>query len=382
LSELLRGADDAPADELNSVVLATLRSLNARGAVLYLIDYEQAQLQPAPGGRTVDGAPRPQPIDETSAGEAFSTGRQRERPTDDGYLLWTPITQRSDLIGVLEVEFETLNDGLRELCIELGLALGHLLTTAQKYTDAFELLRRRHDMNLAAEMHWDMLPAMCYSAPGASLTGGIEPAYEVGGDAFDYSINDQVLDVAMFDAMGHGLDAALLSSQAVSAYRFGRRRKLSLSQIAQTIEDTLIHQFGGEKLVTAVLCELNCVTGALRWVNMGHLAPLRLHSFRLRHELESPPDCPLGLGCLEKAESFEVRLQPGDQVLIYSDGVVEARSPEGEFFELERLIHLIESSSRDVPGGKMVQHVINHVKAHTNGPLRDDATLVMIEYEG
>jgi serine phosphatase RsbU (regulator of sigma subunit) len=97
------------------------------------------------------------------------------------------------------------------------------------------LLRRRRPMNLAAEMHWDILPATCYTGPTVAIGGALEPAYEIGGDAFDYSVNGRLLDFTILDAMGHGLQAALLSTQAVGAYRYARRRHESLVETSMTI---------------------------------------------------------------------------------------------------------------------------------------------------
>ena len=96
-------------------------------------------------------------------------------------------------------------------CTELGHAAAYLVMASAHYTDLPHLLRRRKDMDLAAEMQWSLLPPLSFASDGTSFAGLLEPAYEVGGDCFDYAVNDGVLDIAMFDAMGHGLTSAVLA---------------------------------------------------------------------------------------------------------------------------------------------------------------------------
>jgi serine phosphatase RsbU (regulator of sigma subunit) len=104
---------------------------------------------------------------------------------------------------------------------------------------------------------------------------------------------------------------------------------------------------------------------------------------RIVEELETPPRCPLGLGLPDEFAVHRIDLVPGDKVVLYSDGVVEARSPNGEDFEIERLYDSLERSvARNNHAAVAVRDVINEVKAHSSGPLRDDATIVLLEYRG
>ena len=115
------------------------------------------------------------------------------------------------------------------LCDDLGLLVGHLTHTAGRYTDLIELRRRRRPMNLAAEMQWDLLPPLSFASPDLAIAGLLEPAYFVAGDAFDYSLNGDILGFAIIDAMGHGVSSTLASTLALGAFRYGRRRNLDLT---------------------------------------------------------------------------------------------------------------------------------------------------------
>jgi hypothetical protein len=380
LGDLLRDADRAAVDALPAVIHRALEPAGVRHVVLYLADYHATLLRPAPGSTGADGSrPTSQGL-EGSAGACFETVRvvvDRRRGC-----LWAPVVERADVLGVLELGFEDLGDGASELGRDAGIMLGHLLVTARKYTDVYELLRRRRNMNLAAEMHWDVLPATTYVGPGVSVSCELEPAYEVGGDAFDYCLNDGTLDFTLIDAMGHGLRAALLSVQAVGAYRYARRRGQSLVEVAHTVDDSLRSQFRGRRFATGLFCRLDLGNGSLSWVNSGHVSPLRIRDGVVQELNDVPSACPMGVDLLGEVEAAEVSLRVGDRVLLYSDGVVEARAPSGEHLEFERLVDLVESHTHEHSPEELASRLIDEVLRHSAGPLRDDATVVVVDYEG
>ena len=142
------------------------------------------------------------------------------------------------------------------------------------YTDLPHLLRRREDMDLAAEMQWSLLPPLAFTSAGTTLAGLLEPAYEVGGDCFDYAVNGGILDLAIFDAMGHGLASAILASLLVGAYRHGRRAGHDLPEIADRHRHRCPRVPGAATFATALLARLNLDTGQLSWLSCGHPPPI------------------------------------------------------------------------------------------------------------
>ena len=379
LGDLVHRVDTAPVDAVPSVIHQALAPAGVIHAVLYLADYGASYLRPAPGSTSSDGeAPGLQALD-GAAGESFKD----HRVVDDleGRRVWAPVQERADTIGVIELCFDRgVDDTARQLCRDAGVVLGHCLVTARKYTDVYELLRRRQDMNLAAEMHWDMLPATCYVGPSVAVSGDVEPAYEVGGDAFDYCLNEGGLDFTIMDAMGHGLRAAMLSVQAMSAYRFARRRRRSIEEICSTVDNALRRQFGGRRFVTGLFCRLDLGSGRLRWVNAGHVSPLLVRDGKVEELTQAPIHPPLGIELLPDVEASEVGLQPGDRVLLYSDGVVEARAPNGEYLDMERIVQIVEDHTRHLSLEELSHRLLSEVVRHSAGPLRDDATVLLIEY--
>jgi serine phosphatase RsbU (regulator of sigma subunit) len=259
--------------------------------------------------------------------------------------------------------------------------LGHLIRTANQYTDAVERCRRRQPLSLAAEIQWHLLlPPLSFQAPDVALAGLLEPAYDVGGDAFDYSLNGDVLTFAMLDAMGHGLTSSLASALSLTAWRFGRLRGMGLEEVAHVVDDALKGQFQGETFVTGHLVHLDTATGELTWINAGHPNPLLIRGSTVVGEARAAPCYPLGLG-IEISEVGRLRLEPHDRLLFYSDGVIEARRPRGLQFGLDRLRERIERHLADhlIPA-ELLRRIVKEVIAHRGGPLADDASLIMIEW--
>lgn len=383
LSDLLRAADSGPVDSLGGVIRDVLADAGFRDAILYLSDYDENLLTPLPDCSGGGGRSASLKMESTLPGRAYRTRQLVQDEGPDAHRLWVPVIERSEPFGVLELDLESIDEDMRRLALDTGVMIGHMLVTARGYTDVYEQLRRRRDMNLAAEMHWDILPARNYIGPSISICGDIEPAYEVGGDAFDYSLNNRSLDITIMDAMGHGLEAALLSTQSVAAYRYARRRNAPITGIARAIDDALTRQFEGEQFVTGFFGRLDLSTGDFRWVSAGHVPPLLLRERRVEGHLDTTPGCPMGLQLLDDLPTHAITLRRDDCLVLYSDGVVEAKTPAGEHFTLERLAALVvEQEIGPGSASEIVHKVIKEVMLHSNGPLQDDATCVLVHYGG
>lgn len=134
--------------------------------------------------------------------------------------------------------------------------------------------------------------------------------------------------------------------------------------------------------MTGVLAELDLDRGVLRTLCAAHPAPLLVRAARSLGELVTDPGVPLGFGGREDS-IVETSLEPGDRLLLFSDGVVEARSPAGEFFGTERLIDLlVRQESYQQPPPETLRRLIVAVLEHQQGALQDDATLLLLEWAG
>jgi serine phosphatase RsbU (regulator of sigma subunit) len=189
----------------------------------------------------------------------------------------------------------------------------------------------------------------------------------------------------VFDGMGHGLTSAQLATLAVAAYRNARRNGLGLVNTAEFVHDSVNTSFRGTAFTTAVLVELDTQTGLLRWLNAGQPEPLLLRQGRLVRALQTAPMLPLGLrvsGMPDRQPSVGAEhLQPGDLVLMFTDGVPEARSPDGEFFGERRLVDLVvRNLAAGLPAPETMRRVVRALLDHQQGQLTDDATLLLLEW--
>jgi len=380
LAALLRISSVSAPDLLPADVAITLTRAGSTRTALYLADYELSGLHPLVIGADLHTSSKPRSMNGTLAGRCFQ--RQEviatERP-EGGWRVHAPVRERSERLGVIELDFPAVDDELLARCEDLGRLVGHLVHTAARYTDAIEMRRRQRNMSLTAEIQWDLLvPPLAFATREVAVAGVLEPAYEVAGDGFDYALNGDLLDVAVLDAMGHGLSSSLASALALSAARHGRRAGKDIVEIAASIDAAISTQFHGETFVTGHISRLDTATGRFRWVNAGHPNPLLVRAARVVGELRAEPCLPFGIG-IRISEVGERVLEPGDIVLFYSDGATEARSATGEQFGDDRLISQIEQRlGAQAPLDEVLRRLVADVRAHRQGELEDDVTLVAV----
>ena len=236
-------------------------------------------------------------------------------------------------------------------------------------------------MTLAAELRWAMVPPLSFVNDVVEVCAVLEPAYEIAGDTFDYAHNGDVTHVAVFDAVGHGLEASRLANLAVVAYRHSRRRDVDLAHTVAAIDRVVREQVDPERFLTSLLVELDTTTGRLRIANAGHPPPLLVRRERVIGEVRCERRPPIGFGAVDTPIT-EVALEPGDRLLLYTDGVVEARSASGEQFGVERLADFMARAAfSEEPPAETMRRLIHSVLDHEAGQLRDDATVVLLGWK-
>lgn len=354
--------------------------MGGREVSVLLQDYEQLVLMPLAGKGLVAGAP--EPVGESPAGTAFLRARTVEVAGSGGTRLFLPLLDGSDQVGVMAVTLDTVDDDDRRLLRRLAGLVADLIVTKDSYTDTFTLARRRAPMSVAAEIQWTLLPPLRMSVPQVEVAGILEPAYDVAGDSFDYALNGDLLHVAMIDAMGHGLSAAVMATAAIGAYRHARRSHVELPGIYTYMDEVIAEQFGPEQFVTAQMIRLDIATGHLQWVNAGHPWPLLIRDDEVVGELQGATTLPVGFGGQQPLVSEGI-LRPGDRVLCFTDGLVEEHLAGGEEFGLPQVIDVIAEVGRlRLEPRAMVRELSHALKRARSGITSDDATILLIEWRG
>jgi hypothetical protein len=377
LVRLLEDAELAPPDRLTAAVAAAGRALGVH-LVVYLVDYEQRALHPLRPNTPSLG------IDTTLPGRSFQQVRMLPAEGDPPRL-WLPLLDGVERLGVLAVEVDDPSDlydpGLRSQCRWLTMLLGHLVTLLNQYGDGLDLVRLSKPRSVAGELIWSLLPPLTAGVDNFVVSGALEPRYDVGGDAFDYSLSEVTASLLIMDAVGHDLASGLIAATALAAYRGARHAGHGLYEQARAIDEAVRQQFGHRHaFVTAVLAELDLGTGQLRYINAGHPPPLVMRGGKVGRILSGGRRLPLGLGPTALTVGEET-LQSEDWLVLHTDGITEARDRSGQFFGEVRLTDFLQrEAAAGHPPPETVRRLIKAVLTHQDGELQDDATVLLARW--
>jgi hypothetical protein len=368
MEEVRQALAAAPASEL---VEALARHLADRHGVteveLMLVDYRLSRLLPLLAGDSRAPAPG------AAAWRCFDL----QATTADGDGVCVPVTTRGERLGVLYLAPAEKLGGLDPS--DLGTALAHELASVQDRTDRYLVGARARRLTLAAEMQWELLPGRSCEAPEFSLAGQLEPAYAVRGDCFDWSLNVGRLSVTVLNGMGEGVTAASLSTLATHAMRNARRAGLPLVEQATLADDAVYAYHRGEQYVSAVMLEIDLRTGRTELVSLGTPVLILVRGGVLA-DLDVEAHDPLGMFEGQHLAARPVALEPGDRLVIVSDGVDGATVGDRRYgqADLRRLIR----RTRALPPLEVVRAVVSELAAFVSGQLDDDAVAVCLDWHG
>lgn len=319
------------------------------------------------------------PFDGGPHEQAVRTQSVQVIEADGSWAVLAPVTERGESIGVLElyVPDEPSPDVLSEIG-RVAHLLAFVIIANRRHTDLFEWGQRSRAFTLSAEIQQRLLPeARTCEAAAFTLAGWLEPAASIGGDTFDYSLARDSLHLSLTDAMGHGVEAALTASVCLGGLRGARRRGLSLLEQAHEANVALAEHAAhrsDEDFVTGLIGRLELPSGALEIVNAGHVAPYLLRRGELTI-LDLRVDLPFGMFTESTYATSVVALEPGDRLLLVTDGMLER---DVASVDLPGAIR----DSRDLHPREVVRALADHALAAAEHALKDDATLLCLDWHG
>lgn len=383
-------------------VLPRLRALLAEelGALdvrLRLTDHQLQALRLVTGAAPTDEDP--EPLGDSVPGRVFLTQRPATARLDGrGVTAIVPVTLRGQRLGVLVAVLPDRAGaapsgpgGRPDGAVEgvpaetLGAlaaaadALGPVLIEVSRGSDVFEVRRRSARFTVAAEMQLQLQPGRAVSTPGYTLAGQVEPAPYVQGDAFDWSADDDALTVCAVHVTGRGQSAALLSTLAVTALRNARRAELALADQASLADQAVYAQHGGDQHASALLLRIP-PDGAAQVVDAGSPV-LLLQRDGAAERVVLDAQLPLGMFDDTPYVAQDLRLLPGDRLLVATPGALEATSPDGRVFGEQGLLEQLALTA-PLPPQEVARRVISALVAHQGEELASDATVLCLDWRG
>ena len=372
LSGLLDAAHRVSPDDLTDVVAEYAVIGDLTDPVIYLADVQQDLLIPLPSRRPA----RALSVRGTLAGRVF-TGPEvvvrGARPGAHGpRRWWLALLEGTEKIGVLALTVPPGAAAARR-AHALASLVALILVSKRACSDTMSRLVRRQPMSLAAEMQWALLPPRSFGTAEVAVSSALEPAYEIGGDAFDYGMRGTHLHVSIFDAMGHDLDAGLTATHrrgGLPAQPAGGPR--SGADGAERGRRGGAAMFHGNRFVSGVFADLDTATGEFTWVNCGHPQPLLIRGGRRLRVLHGASGVVMGIAAnLAAPPVNRIHLETGDRLLFYTDGVVEAKHTADDDFGVGRLGDMVLRRHADgLSAPETLRRLVGSVLAQRGAPAR------------
>ncbi|MFN2594671.1 MAG: PP2C family protein-serine/threonine phosphatase [Actinomycetota bacterium] len=338
----------------------------------YLIRLGHASGRAGRGGRETRTQVK---LEGTPQGEALRTQTVILEESDEVHL-FAPVSNRGEAIGILELVLPDPPDDVTLAAVgHAAHALAYVVIANRRFTDLFEWGQRSVRLSLAAEIQHRLLPAAytCEAGP-FTLAAWLEPAGEIAGDTFDFSLNRDVLHISVTDAMGHQVKASMLATVLVGALRNARRRGGTLADQVRAANELLCSHLKADEFVTGQVVRIDLLREAAMIVNAGHPRPFLLREGRVE-TVELAADPPFGITADYTYRVQELPLVSGDRLIFLTDGMLERNAADVD-------IEAVLIQSADLHPREAVQHLIRAVVEAAAGTLQDDATVLCLDWHG
>jgi serine phosphatase RsbU (regulator of sigma subunit) len=293
--------------------------------------------------------------------------------------LWFTDGERDEVVGVVYLDTSSVVRAFDEEDLGLVTAIASVaavkIHTARLLKESLDNRRLQEEVRLAAELQAALLPQATPVLPGYSLGALSRPCRAMGGDYYDWQLGAD-LHLALADVSGKGAGAAMLMA-AVRALVRARWQEQDLAGAAAGISRGVFENVPASRYATAFLARLEPATGVLRYVNAGHHPPVLMRASGAVETLASG-GFPLGLVEDGVYQGGAARLGRGDTLLIFSDGICEARDATGRELGIEPLVELLRAG-RGQHAAAVARRIESAVQEFTGAaPADDDRTLVVL----
>lgn len=313
--------------------------------------------------------------------ERFHAMKEENHPIRT--FLSVPLLLKGRMIGTLNVFNKKTETGFTEedkrLITIIAAQSAQIIENARLLEEEQTLIHIREEMNVAYKIQTGLLPKNSPRVDGYMIAGKSIPAKSVGGDYFDFiEPDDRHLAFCLGDVSGKGMPAALLMSNLQATLRGQILQQLSPKLCLEHSNKIMFSNTDLDRFATLFYGVLDSENHELLYANAGHNLPFVIRPGKEPLQLEIGG---IVLGIMEEFSYPEKRfnLEPGDTVIIYSDGITEAFNAADEEFGEKRLLE-VANENIDIPADRLIDKIISAVKLHTGTrPQTDDITLVVIK---
>lgn len=285
-------------------------------------------------------------------------------------------------IGILQIDTmdqrQRFTESDLELLVSTAAQAAVAIDNAQLHEDAIRQRTLERDLELAREVQRAFLPERHPRAGSYEFYDYYQAANQVGGDYYDYiDLPDGRIAIIVADVVGHGVAAAMLMAKLSAEARFSLLLESSPAAAIKRLNNRM-SRFQLDRFVTFVMAVLDPATHDVAIVNAGHMAPiLRRASGGLEEPSGEEAGLPLGIMEDVDFEEVHIKLEPGDSMTMYTDGIDEAMDREGNQYTIDRMRDMVRRSDGSPTG--IAEPLLADVRKHLNGkPQDDDMCLVTL----
>jgi len=296
-------------------------------------------------------------------------------------LVAVPLQTGKEIIGIIYIDSPSILRQFTKDDLNLLTVMANVAAVRIEHTRLAEMERAKQimarDLDQAAEIQQRYLPSVAPKITGLDLAGHNAPCRTVGGDYFDFfPYEGNRVAMVLGDVSGKGMPASLLMMGLQARVQALAEEPKDLASVMTRLNRLTCANCPANRFITVFFCILNGETGELTYCNAGHNPPIVVRS---NGEHESLPGGGPVIGIIAAIEysAYRMQLDPGDTLVIYSDGVTETADASDDEFETERLAETVRKN-RQLPATEIVDAIRQAVTAHAAGaPQHDDITIIV-----
>jgi serine phosphatase RsbU (regulator of sigma subunit)/CRP-like cAMP-binding protein len=389
---------------INKIIEKVSEILNTERSSLFLLDHETGELW----SKVAQGAEVSEirfPSSTGLAGYVASTGEvlniedayrdPRFNPSIDqitGYrtksVICAPVINREGkIIGITQAVNKkegAFDKEDEDLLLALSSQIAVAIENAWLFQENLEKQRMEEELAIARDLQTSMLPAVCPEIKGFTIAALSIPAREVGGDFFDFiEMGEERVGLVIGDVTGKSVSGALVMSASRSIFRMLSEKEMTVAEIMTRANQRTKKDIKSGMFVALLYAVLNSKDKTLSMCSAGQTQPIYLSSKTGTAELVQTEGDTIPLGILEDADYQETRLQlpPGDKVIFYTDGIVEAMNEQEEMFGFDRLQEVVQAA-RAMSADSLLKEILDKVNQFVGDAAQyDDLTAIVVSAE-